>query len=221
MEKGGFAMQRRNVPTGNDKRTPAQKMAKNMTIFAFVTCLLVIGVIYVFYQHKNADKVESGNMPSATELQKLTEKDLEMGYPETPTEVVKFFARINQYIYNTGGLDDETFDKLLNQLRMLYSKSLLDQNTFEEQKENFIAEVQEFQKKKRKIANYTVDKESSLKYLDYDGQKCAFIQISFFMTENGNYSKVFQDYILVKEEKHWKILAFKKNVNSNQEKSES
>lgn len=214
-------MQRRNVPTGNDKRTPAQKMAKNMTIFAFVTCLLVIGVIYVFYQHKNADKVESGNMPSATELQKLTEKDLEMGYPETPTEVVKFFARINQYIYNTGGLDDETFDKLLNQLRMLYSKSLLDQNTFEEQKENFIAEVQEFQKKKRKIANYTVDKESSLKYLDYDGQKCAFIQISFFMTENGNYSKVFQDYILVKEEKHWKILAFKKNVNSNQEKSES
>ncbi|MCI9412443.1 MAG: hypothetical protein HFG36_10330 [Eubacterium sp.] len=214
-------MQRRNVPTGNDKRTPAQKMAKNMTIFAFVTCLLVIGVIYVFYQHKNADKVESGNMPSATELQKLTEKDLEMGYPETPTEVVKFFARINQYIYNTGGLDDETFDKLLNQLRMLYSKSLLDQNTFEEQKENFIAEVQEFQKKKRKIANYTVDKESSLKYLDYDGQKCALIQISFFMTENGNYSKVFQDYILVKEEKHWKILAFKKNVNSNQEKSES
>lgn len=214
-------MQRRNVPTGNDKRTPAQKMAKNMTIFAFVTCLLVIGVIYVFYQHKNADKVESGNIPSATELQKLTEKDLEMGYPETPTEVIKFFARINQYIYNTGGIDDETFDKLLNQLRMLYSKSLLDQNTFEEQKENFIAEVQEFQKKKRKIANYTVDKESSLKYLDYDGQKCALIQISFFMTENGNYSKVFQDYILVKEEKHWKILAFKKNVNSNQEKSES
>ena len=214
-------MQRRNVPTGNNKRTPAQKMAKNMTIFAFVTCLLAIGVIYVFYQHKNADKAESGNIPSATELQKLTEKDLEMGYPETPTEVVKFFARINQYIYNTGGLDDETFDKLLNQLRVLYSKSLLDQNTFEEQKENFIAEVQEFQKKKRKIANYTVDKESSLKYLDYDGQKCALIQISFFMTENGNYSKLFQDYILVKEEKHWKILAFKKNVNSNQEKSES
>ena len=214
-------MQRRNVPTGNNKRTPAQKMAKNMTIFAFVTCLLAIGVIYVFYQHKNADKAESGNIPSATELQKLTEKDLEMGYPETPTEDVKFFARINQYIYNTGGLDDETFDKLLNQLRMLYSKSLVDQNTFEEQKENFIAEVQEFQKKKRKIANYTVDKESSLKYLDYDGQKCALIQISFFMTENGNYSKVFQDYILVKEEKHWKILAFKKNVNSNQEKSES
>lgn len=214
-------MQRRNVPTGNNKRTPAQKMAKNMTIFAFVTCLLAIGVIYVFYQHKNADKAESGNIPSATELQKLTEKDLEMGYTETPTEVVKFFARINQYIYNTGGLDDETFDKLLNQLRMLYSKSLLDQNTFEEQKENFIAEVQEFQKKKRKIANYTVDKESSLKYLDYDGQKCAYIQVSFFMTENGNYSKVFQDYILVKEEKHWKILAFKKNVNSNQEKSES
>lgn len=214
-------MQRRNVPAGNNKRTPAQKMAKNMTIFAFVTCLLAIGVIYVFYQHKNADKAESGNIPSATELQKLTEKDLEMGYPETPTEVVKFFARINQYIYNTGGLDDETFDKLLNQLRVLYSKSLLDQNTFEEQKENFIAEVQEFQKKKRKIANYTVDKESSLKYLDYDGQKCALIQISFFMTENGNYSKVFQDYILVKEEKHWKILAFKKNVNSNQEKSES
>ena len=41
------------------------------------------------------------------------------------------------------------------------------------------------------------------------------------MSENGNYSKVFQDYILVKEENRWKILAFKKNVSPNQEKSES
>lgn len=215
-------MQRGNrISAADDKRSPAQKMAKNMTVFAFVTCLLVIGVIFVFYQHKKADKTKDGNVPAATELQKLTEKDLEMGYPETPTEVIKFFARINQYIYNTEGLEDEIFDKLLNQLRVLYSKSLLDQNTFEEQKENFKAEVEEYQKKKRKIANYTVDKGSSLKYLDYDGQKCAYIQISFFLSENGNYSKVFQDYILVKEEKRWKILAFKKNVNPNQDQKKN
>lgn len=209
-------MQRNRIPAG---KSPAQKMAKNISVFAFVMCLIVIGIIFAFSQHKNGSKTADDNALT-TEVEKLAAKDLELGYPATPAEVMKLFGRINQCMYNST-MDDEDFDKLLTQLRMLYSTTLLDQNSFEEQKDSLKAEIEEFMDHKRRIANYTVDKSSSVKYITIDGKECAFIQVEFFMSENGKYSKSFQDYILVKENNDWKILAFKKNIEEEKEKSES
>lgn len=208
-------MQRKKTTGG---KNPAQKMAKNMSVFAGIVCLIVIGITFVYYQHKNSDRSEWGDNASS-EVQKLSAKDLEVAYPETPAEVMKLYGRISQCLYNTDGLSDEEFDKLLAQLRMLYSTTLLEQNSFEEQRENLQEELKEFGSKKRKIVNCSVDKSSSVKYKEVEGKECAYIQISFFMSENGKYSKSFQDYVLVKENSDWKILAFKKDVDADKEKS--
>ena len=50
---------------------PAKKMAKNMSVFAFLTCLIVIGIMFVYYQHKNSDKSDAGDVSSASEVQRL------------------------------------------------------------------------------------------------------------------------------------------------------
>ena len=81
---------------------PAKKMAKNMSVFAFLTCLIVIGIMFVYYQHKNSDKSDAGDVSSASEVQRLAQKDLDSGYPETPAEVMKFLGRVNQCMYNNG-----------------------------------------------------------------------------------------------------------------------
>lgn len=209
-------MQRRRVP---DKKSPVQKMAKNMSVFAFLMCLVVIGLIFAYYQHKKEGGIVSGENEATTEVEKLAAKDLELGYPETPVEVMKLFGRLNQCMYNTS-VDDEEFNQLLTQLRTLYSTTLLEQNTFEEQKAGLKAEIQDFSSNKRRIVNYTVDKSSSVKYRQINGQQCAYIQMAYFMSENSKYSKSFQDYVLVKEDNNWKILAFKKNTGAESEKSE-
>ena len=81
-------------------------------------------------------------------------------------------------------------------------------------------EIQEFRKQKRRIANYTVDKGSSVKYKTIQNQDCAYVQMAYFMKENGNYTKSFQEYILVKENGKWKILSFQKNVSKDESKTE-
>lgn len=223
-EKEVDTMERRFVreKTTDVKKNPAKKMAKGMSKFAFFTGLIVIAIIFVFYQHKNREDVGKNEKVATTEIEKLSTKDLETGYPETPVEVMKLYGRMNQYIYNTKGLDDKEFDTLLNQLRMFYSAPLLQQNPVEEQKELLRAEAQSFIEKKRRIANYTVDKSSSVKYKEINGQECAYIQMAYFMNEKGDYTKSFQDYVLVKENNKWKILAFKKNTdNSTTENEES
>lgn len=210
-------MQRQRRTAGKN-RTPAQKMAKNMTVFAGVMCFIIVGIMFVYYQHKNSDLSAEADTTKATEVQKLASKDLEAGYPETPAEVMKMFGRINQCMYNEG-MGDEEFDTLLNQLRTLYSQSLLEENPFEKHKSDFQKEKENFSSEMIKIANYTVDKSSSVKYKEINGQECAYIQMSFFLSGGGKYSKSFQDYILVKEEKKWKILAFKKNTDAREEES--
>ena len=109
---------------------------------------------------------------------------------------------------------------MVNQMRLLYSNSLLSQNPFEEQRDNLKDEIQEFRKQKRRIANYTVDKGSSVKYKTIQNQDCAYVQMAYFMKENGNYTKSFQEYILVKENGKWKILSFQKNVSKDESKTE-
>lgn len=156
---------------------------------------------------------------TASEAERLINKDLEVGYPDTPTEVLKLFGRMNQCIYNNN-MSDKQFDELVNQMRLLYSNSLLSQNPFEEQRDNLKDEIQEFRKQKRRIANYTVDKGSSVKYKTIQNQDCAYVQMAYFMKENGNYTKSFQEYILVKEDKKWKILSFQKNVSEDESKTE-
>ena len=146
-------------------------------------------------------------------------KDLEVGYPDTPTEVLKLFGRMNQCIYNNN-MSDKQFDELVNQMRLLYSNSLLSQNPFEEQRDSLKEEIAEFRKQKRRIANYTVDKGSSVQYKTIQNQDCAYVQMAYFMKENGNYTKSFQEYILVKENKKWKILSFQKNVSKDESKTE-
>lgn len=209
--------ERKSTPKNN----PAKKMAKNMSTFAFVTGLVVIVIIFIFYQHKNQEISDDSGNVATTEVEKLATKDLEVGYPATPTEVMKLFGRINQCMYNNPGMDEEDFAQLLSQLRVLYSSELLGQNTLEEQKENLKAEISEFKSSKRRIVNYTVDKSSSVQYRTIEGKECADLQMAFFMSENGKYSKSFQEYILIKENNDWKIYAFRKSSDAGQEKSKS
>lgn len=203
-------MQRRRVPA---ERNPAKKMAKNIRTFSFVACLVVIAVIFVFSERKKEDK--NTVTTTTSEVKKLSEKDLEFGYPETPSEVLKLFGRMNQCIYNTS-MSDEEFDQLLKQMRLLYSKQLLEQNPEEEHRENLKAEVADFLSNKKRIVNYTVEKNSAIDYEKVDGCECASVTLAFFMSENSKYLKTFQQYILVKEDGQWKILAFRKQENQSE-----
>ena len=102
--------------------------AKNkLILFIFLMCLLVVGGLVVYYQYMRKQQMQGMEKVPTTEAEKLIAKDMEVGYPETPTELLKLWGRINQCIYNTD-LNDEEQEALFRQLRMMYSSELLEQN---------------------------------------------------------------------------------------------
>ena len=197
------------------------KKRRSIVTFSFVICILAVAAVGGYYQFMKRQQMQSEVKAPTTELEKLIAKDLEIGYPETPTEVMKLWGRLNQCIYNTK-LSDEEFDALLDQLRMLYSTDLLDVNTKENQYEKLSAEVEEFKSDKKKIVSYSADTGSSVQYKNINGRDCAYLKISYFMNTGGrSYAKTYQDFILVDQEGKWKILGFQNGAETTATKQEA
>ncbi|MBR1524561.1 MAG: hypothetical protein IJ641_08935 [Lachnospiraceae bacterium] len=196
------------------------KKRRSIVTFSFVICLIAVAAIGGYYQVMKHQKMQSEVKTPTTELEKLIAKDLEIGYPETPTEVMKLWGRINQCIYNTS-MSDEEFSDLFHQLRAMYSSDLLDANPEEKHLEKFKAEVEQFQSDKKKVVSYNAETGASVRYKTINDRECAYITISYFMNTGGRaYAKSYQDFILVKQNDRWKVFGFKEGSEEPATKGE-
>lgn len=186
------------------------KKKKGKTLFAFiiVMCLLVLAALAIYYQYMKRQQSSEAERTPTTETEKLITKDLEKGYPETPKEVMKLFARFNQCIYNNGGLSDDERSSLVSQLQILYCEDLKKANTLEKMEQDIEADAKKFDKENKKIVNYTIDEEKNYDYKTIDGREMVYIKYSYFMREGTKYNTWNQKAVLVKEDDVWKILGF-------------
>ncbi len=181
------------------------KRAKSIGAFSFLMCLVVIAGMLIYYQYMNRQKAADSTKIPSTEVEKLIAKDMDQGYPETPKEVLDIYCRINQCLYK--GATDENRASLIGQLRKMYTKELLSNNSLEQQTQQIIDEVAKFKSDKKVILSYTIDT-SSVKYKTVKGKECAVINIAFFLRKSGDYMKSYEEFMLAKEEDKWKILGF-------------
>lgn len=183
-----------------------RKSRRGIFLFLTVTLLVVIGVLVVYYQQMKKQQMQETVQTPTTETEKLIAKDLEMGYPETPKEVMKLFGRYNQCIYNKT-LSEEEFSALVGQLRELYCEELKDLNTQEKMEADISAEKQLYSKN-RKIINYTIDEEQNYQQKEVEGTDMVYLKFSYFIRTDDNYSTVNWYAILMQEDDKWKIREF-------------
>lgn len=183
-----------------------RKSRRGIFLFLIVTLLVVIGVLVVYYQQMKKQQMQETVQTPTTETEKLIAKDLEMGYPETPKEVMKLFGRYNQCIYNKT-LSEEEFSALVGQLRELYCEELKDLNTQEKMEADISAEKQLYSKN-RKIINYTIDEEQNYQQKEVEGTDMVYLKFSYFIRTDDNYSTVNWYAILMQEDDKWKIREF-------------
>lgn len=190
----------------------------NLTAFIVLMVLLVAGGVILYYQYMQRQQKSELEQTPTTETEKLIAKDLEIGYPETPVEVMKLWGRLNQCIYNSE-LNEESFNKLFMQLRVLYSKELLEQNPEESHRTQLQAEVSDFQKEKHKISSYSAETGVSVSYKTIEKRESAKVRVSYLINLNRGkgHTKLYQQFILVKEDEKWKILGFKDEASDQKQ----
>ncbi len=194
---------------------------KKLAAFSFFMCMVVIGGMAVYYQYMKRQQLKSTTQTPTTEVQKLIDKDLDQGYPETPVEVMKLWGRYNQCLYNSK-MTDEQREELVKKLRYMYSEELAQKNPEKEHVQKFQAEVDLFKNKKQRIVSYTTDNGTSVQYKNVGDKQCVQVRLSYFINNDGSYTKSYQDFILAKEDDRWKVMGFRavKNTESTKEEAE-
>ena len=155
-----------------------------------------------------------------TEIQKVTTKDLDRDYPQTPREVIKFYNKIVDCYYKDQYTDDE-LDSLTGQALKLFDDELASANQQDSYKESVRADVQNYKDQGKTIAQMDVCDSNDVKYVTDSEDQIAYVRASYFIKQDNSYAKTYQEYVLRKDsEEHWKILTFYKIENASDTESE-
>ena len=179
-------------------------MKKNLrTIIVVVICAaLCIGY---YYYLTNRDKGKEENL---TEVEQVITKDLDKSYPKTAREVVKFYNRILKCYYNEEHTDKQ-LEQLAKQARALMDKELQEKNPEKEYLAAVKLDVETYKEKEKVITSLAMDTTNEMEYKKVNGDECAYVDVSYFVTEGGKSSRAAQTYILRKDaDGKWKILGF-------------
>ncbi len=200
-----------------------KKSSRKVLIAFFVMVIVAALVLVGFYMLSKSGEEEGAEsgLPS-TEVEKLLAKDLELKYPETPSEVVKLYWRINKCMYNDNAekkLSDEEFEALLKQLRMLYDEEFLsvEENSWDNMLKNIIEDKKAFLDKERMISSCIVQEDKDVKYGTIDGEEGATIYVDILEAEGEKSVRSRGEFICRKDSSgKWKILGWEQVANSEE-----
>lgn len=183
------------------------KGLKNGNPRQFIIFILLIGVIFSLYFYLNNNKQED-TVVAKTEAGKLLAKDLTTEYPATPTAVVKLYNRITKCLYNDK-MENDDVNELIVMVRKLYSNELLENNPEEKYNAIFKADIADYKDKKKAIMTYRVDGNTQVDTWEKDGAEYASLNTIYSVAENKDHYKIYQNFLLKKEDKQWKIIGWK------------
>ena len=165
-------------------------LAKNTLLTVLLMSVFVVVVIYAYYYINNVTKpIIPDTIRKKTEAEILIEKDIELAYPATPTEVLRLHLRITKCLYNDK-LTKEEIDDLVNQERILYDEELLEKNPVESQIRIINEEIERFHEADKEITNYLIENKENIKYWTEEDIEYASIVASISFAESKEIIKV-------------------------------
>ena len=177
---------------------------------AWVAALLcIVVVVGGFYLVKvRSDNDLSKDKTELTEVQRIITKDLKNNYPATPREVVKLYNRIITAYYKEDYTDDE-LSRMADQVLALFDAELLEANPKDSYLSRLKADIANYDKRSRYIADARVCDSGDVQYVQDGDDQLAFVTASYFVREENEYSRTYQQYVLRKDgDGDWKILVF-------------
>lgn len=181
-----------------------EKYSKTI-ILGSIMVLLCVG--YFFYLSRRTPTMDATDKAvQDQEIAALTTRNIEDNYPESPKEVVKFYARITKAYYKTE-LDEEKVEALGKQARLLFDSELKGKQTDEEFLQALKDDIKNYRSLNRYVADYILQESSEVNYSTFQGQKYAFVNIVYKIREKETLMDSNTRFTLRQDrDGRWKIL---------------
>ena len=178
-------------------------MKKTTVIVTIVLMVVVVGVVGVFAYLSGRDRDEKDEA-TLSNVEKVLNRDLNIDYPATVKEVVKYYSEIVRLFYAEDTTEEEV-EKLGMKARELFDSELLENNETQFYLMSLKADVKDFNESRRFITNVAVASSINVDTFQEDGYEFARISCGYNISEKGVTSQVIIVYLLRKDEKRWKI----------------
>lgn len=180
-----------------------------------VICFIVGAVAYYAYLMNRTRQLQAEAQPSLVE--QVLARDLEMDYPSTPREVLKYYNEIIRCFYNEDCTEKEA-EQLGDQAMRLYDLELVIANDREEYLSRLKTQIGEFASKDRRISSFSLSSSVDVSYYEKDGYSFARIRCGYNIVEGKESQPSNVVYLLRQDaEGHWKIFGWDlaKNLEGN------
>ena len=173
------------------------------TIILVILIMMVISYYFYLSNKTVPDKKEESTQ--LTVVQSLLLDNLEMQYPPSPKEVVKYYCEITQAFYNETYTDEELTELALK-IRELYDDELLANNSQDQYLIDIKTDIQSFRQKKCTISSYTTSTSMDVEYFSADGFEFAKLYCMFTLRQGTDLRYTTEQFLLRKDDTgHWKI----------------
>lgn len=182
---------------------------KGVIVF-FILTILVVGYFY-YLSNRNVPQPEEAvsDTEVMTAVQQVLARDLEINYPPTPREVVKYYSEITQCFYNEE-LTKEDIYALGMKARELYDAELVANQTEADYIDSLTYDIQDFKNKKRTIASYNPSSSLDVEMFSEDGYEWARLYCNYGVKQGELLYNSNIVFVLRKDEnEHYKIYGWK------------
>ncbi len=179
-----------------------------------ILVMMMVLVIGYFYYLSNRP-VSSDNKTATVNTEKISPVDtvllrnLDINYPATPKEVVKYYAELTKVLYNEEYTDEE-FQALAVKIQQLYDPELVANKEQSEYLQDLKDEIEAFHTNKWTISTYWTSSSTDVERFTEDGYEFARLYCTFTIRQSGGSGSSNEVFLLRKDEnEHWKIYGWK------------
>ena len=173
------------------------------TLILVVLVFAMVGY-YGYLSNKASRKAEEDT--TLTKVQSVLLRDLELNYPPTPKEVIKYYGDITLCLYD-GACKESDIDKLAAKAVQLYDDELVDNNPWADYLLTLQAEVADYKEKGMTVTSYVPAGSTSVYFFSEDNYDWARIYCTFYVKEDKKNSYAVNEIFLLRrdEKGRWKI----------------
>nr|MBQ8253156.1 hypothetical protein [Lachnospiraceae bacterium] len=188
-----------------------KRFSTNKGVIIFVVLILLIVGFYYYLSNRSVSQPEESvsEIEVMTATQQMLARDLDINYPPTPREVVKYFSEITQCFYNEE-LTEEDIYNLGMKARELYDAELVANQTEADYIDSLKYDIAEFNKNNRTVVSYNPSSSVDVETFSEDGYEWARLYCNYTIKQNEilyNSNMVF--ILRLDENEHYKIYGWK------------
>ena len=172
-------------------------------ICLIVVILLIVG--YYYYLSNRSAEVKQEETVEISAVQEVLLRDLDISYPPTPKEVIKYYCELTKVIHNEE-VTEEELQALAMKIQELYDAELAANKSEEDYLLDLKSEITTFKDNGYVISNYSTSASTDVEYFEADGFSFAKLYGSYYIRVNTSMQTLEEVFLLRKDDiGHWKI----------------